>query len=69
MRVILIVVVVVLIATCLVWVREGRDFPLPQVLPMCDGRPVSPLYAVAGVILLILAARGLKRLWHPPDDE
>jgi len=44
------------------FVRDGADFPLPQVIPALDGRALSVPYFLGGLALLVLMIWGLRRL-------
>lgn len=57
------VILVILITAAIInYLRGGDGFPLPQVLPLCDGRPFSSSYALGGIALLFLLFWGLRRL-------
>jgi len=45
------------------WMREGQQIgPLPTCLPLLHGKQPSMLYAVSGIICIIIAIRGIARL-------
>ena len=57
-----IVIVIVVTAAIVNFLREDADWPLPRVLPGCDGLPLSPIHFFAGAVLILLMLRGLGRL-------
>ena len=57
------VILAILITAAIInYLRGGDGFPLPQALPMCDGRPFSGSHALGGIALLFLLFWGLRRL-------
>ncbi len=69
MRLLKVVIVLLLALTLILSLRTGRDFPLPQVLPLCDGQPLSLEYAAGGIAILCLLAWGLRRLPRGEEDD
>jgi hypothetical protein len=67
-RIAKILLIVLLTAVLINFVRDGADFPLPHILPGCDGLPLSPIHFLAGAVLLFLMLWGLKRLRRSSDD-
>ena len=57
-----IVIIVVITAAFVNFLREGADWPLPQVLPGCDGLDLSPIHFLAGAVLIFLMVSGLRKL-------
>ena len=68
-RIIQIVLVVLVGAGLINFARSGKTFHLAKTLPFCDGLPVNPQYAVAGVIMLCILVWGLGRLNRKDDDQ
>lgn len=62
MRPIAIALIVLLAAALINFIRGSECFPLPRVLPMCDGRSFSMQYALGGIALILLLIWGLRRL-------
>ena len=44
------------------FLREDADWPLPQALPGCDGKPLSLTHLLGGVAIIFLVFWGLRRL-------
>jgi len=69
MKFLKIILVVVVAAAIINFVRGGDIFPLPQVLPFCGGHAPSVAYDVMGGLgLIALCGWGLKRL-HKTHSE
>ena len=49
-------------------IRDGSDYPLPQVLPFCSGREVG-MFDLGAVLLLIMALIGLCNLFSKREDD
>ena len=62
MKTIGVVLTIVVIAGIVTWVRQGDTFHIARALPFCSGRPPG-IYDVAGLVLIVLVARGLCRLY------
>ncbi len=63
-----IVIIVIVTAAFVNFLREGADRPLPHVLPGCDGLPLSPIHFLAGAVLIFLIFWGLRRLNRSTDE-
>jgi len=63
-----IVIVILVTAAIVSFLREGADWPLPRVLPGCDGLPLSPIHFLAGAVLIFLMLWGLRRLNRSTDE-
>jgi len=50
------------------FVASGHNFHIANVLPFCDGEPVS-LYHWAGLVMVVIFIRGLNRNKHNRDDD
>lgn len=57
-----VLLIVLLTAVLINFVRNGADFPLPHILPGCDGRSFNSSYALGGVALVLLMLCGLRRI-------
>ena len=63
------ILIIIVTAVVVNFVRGGQDFSLPRVLPFCSGNPLSFWYdVVGGCGLLILLIYGLRRLKQPTDS-
>ena len=62
MRLLTTVLVIVLCAAAVNFFRGGQDFPLPQAIPACDGKPFNVAYFLGGLALIVLMLQGLGRL-------
>ena len=62
MRLIKIAIILVCTAAVIIFLRQGQGFPLPRVLPACDGHEVNSAYLIGGIVLIALMFRGLRRL-------
>ena len=62
MKALKIIFVLLCVALLINFVRSGAAFPLPQVLPGCDGKALDPVYFAGGVALIVLVLWGLRRL-------
>lgn len=63
------VLLMLIIAGLINFVRAGRNFHIAKSLPFCDGEPVNGEYAVAGVILLGLVLWGIGRINRNNQEE
>ena len=69
MRIAKIALIVIITAALINFVRQGDTFPLPRVLPCCDGLPLSPIHFLAGAVLIFLMPWwGLRRLNRSTDE-
>ena len=64
-----IVIVIVVTAALVNFLRVGADWPMPRVLPGCDGLPLSPMHFLAGAVLILLMLWGLRRLGRSAQEE
>lgn len=63
-----IVIIIVVAAATVNFIRQDADWPLPRVLPGCDGLPLSPIHFLAGAVLIFFMLWGLRRLRRSSDD-
>ena len=63
MKVVWTVLIVVLIAALICWVREGADFNIVTALPLLGGRPPG-CGDVGALALLAITGWGVARLWN-----
>jgi|GEM_PF-3463312 len=68
-KLVAIVIVVIVTAAFVNFLREGADWPLPQALPGCDGKPLSLTYLLGGVAIVFLVLWGLRRLGRSADKS
>jgi hypothetical protein len=61
MKVVWTVLVIVLLAGVICWVREGAGFSVLQALPLLGGHAPG-LFDVGGVALIVITIWGLRRL-------
>lgn len=75
MRAVKIALVIIITAVAINFIRGGEGFPLPRILPGCDGFPLSPMHFLAGLVLILFMLSGLRRLsrstreTHSEDPE
>jgi len=62
-----IVILLIVLIAVMNWLREGRDFPLPTVLPWLGGDKPG-IYDFAALTMVIIAVLGLRRLARRQDD-
>ena len=62
MRTIQVILLLLITAGLINFVRDGRDFHIAKILPFCGGQPINGEYAVAGIIMLGLILWGIGRI-------
>ena len=68
-KVIQIILIILVGAGLINFVRSGKTFPLAGSLPFCDGMPINIQYAVAGVVMLCILVWGIGRLNRKDDED
>ena len=57
------IMLIVLIAAVFInFLRDGQSYHIAKVLPFCDGRPVDPMYGFAGIIMILILMWGIHRV-------
>ena len=70
MRAITLTLIILITACLLNFIRRSVDnFHIAKILPFCDGEPVSPEYAIGGVIILLILLWGILRLNNSDGDD
>ena len=68
MKLFWIVLIVLLFAALIDWVREAQDpFHVLGTLPLLNPRP-SGLWHVAGLLMIVITAWGIRRLKNSDDE-
>lgn len=49
-------------------IRDGSDYPLPQVLPFCSGEDVN-MFDLGAVLLLLMAFMGIWNVCSNDEDD
>jgi hypothetical protein len=57
-----IIVLVLLLAALINWVRQGAGFPIVQTLPLLGGKEPSVLWDGAAIVMLAITAWGIRRV-------
>ena len=64
-----VVIIVLLLTACMInWVRQGDAFHIVKVLPFCSGR-MPGIYDVAGILLIVIVISGLRRLFSSAESD
>ena len=66
MKTVALILTVLTIAGLANWARQGDTFHIAKVLPFCSGRAPG-IYDLAGIVMIVILARGLRRLLSSPD--
>lgn len=69
MKKIQVLLLILIFAGLINFVREGRTFHMAKVLPFCDGQPIHAEYAVAGILFLGLILWGIGRINRNNEDD
>jgi hypothetical protein len=64
-----IIAVLIVAGTLVNFLREGRNFPLPQVLPLSGGDSPEGMYTLGGIIAVLIILWGLSRIGRPKTDD
>ena len=63
-----IVIIVIVTAAIVNFLRGGENWPLPQALPGCDGKPLSLIHLLGGIAIIFLIFWGLRRLGRSANE-
>ena len=70
MKAITLTLIILITACFLNFLRKSVDnFHIAEIFPFCDGREVSPEYAIGGVVILLILLWGILRLKRGSDDR
>lgn len=69
MKAVKIVMVLVVVFGVMNWMRHGSTVPFMSTLPLVSGPGKPPLYTVAGLAMLAIAAWGISRMNRPAEDD
>ena len=50
-------------------IRDGSNYPLPQILPFCAGKEVSGLFDLGAILLIVMALMGISNLNRKDEDD
>ena len=63
-----ITLIVLIAATVIIWLRDGQEFSLPELVPIFGGHELSR-YDLGGLILIVIMVWGYARLKRMNRDD
>jgi len=63
-----IVIIILIGATVLSFVKSGQEFHIAKLLPFCDGEPVNR-YHLAGLVMCVIALWSYYRLRRRDNND